>query len=502
VALLAVIGLSITFGIVVGSRVNAPPVVYAAPDPTPLRLLPAYNTPGVITDFADIVERAMPAVVSVTSARVGDREDREQRRRLMEDPFHFFFGDPDDPDAPRMDPRIGEGSGFLISPDGYILTNNHVVEGADRVKIGMQDGRELSAEVVGTDPSIDIALLKIDAQGDQLPSLPLGDSEQLRVGQWVIAIGNPLEYEHTVTVGVVSAKERRVQIGSTDAGVVSFVQTDAAINFGNSGGPLLDAAGNVVGINTAIRRANFAEGIGFALPINHARMAITQLREKGYVSRGYIGITMNPQGIDEKAREFYGLPDSRGVIVQDVQDEGPAAEAGIRREDIIRKIDGETVKDNLDLIAKIAAHQPGDSVAVEIFRGGKTINTTAVLADRQEELASRVPGTAPTPGPRRNSESTGLGITVRDLSDTMRQRLQLEDNVQGVLVTEVAFDSEAADEGISPNMVVVSINDRPTRSLEEWDAVLGALRPGEVAKLNVMIGNRGSYYFLRVPEAD
>jgi len=500
VALLAVIGLSIVFGMLLGTRLNTPQVALATSGPAPLQLLPASNAPTMVSDFADVVERAMPAVVSVTAAQVEQREG--SRRELMRDPFQFFFGEPDDQErGPRTDPRIGEGSGFIISPDGYLLTNNHVVEDADRIRIGLQDGREFNAEVVGTDPSIDLALLKIDTDGDRLPSLPLGDSASLRVGQWVIAIGNPLEYEHTVTVGVVSAKQRRVAIGTTDAGVVSFIQTDAAINFGNSGGPLLDAAGNVVGINTAIRRANYAEGIGFALPVDHARMAIDQLREKGYVSRGYIGITMNPQGIDDNAREFYGLPDTRGVIVQEVQDDGPAELAGLRVEDIIRKVDGQPVKDNLDLIAKIAAHRPGDTVRVEVFRRGQTLQLDAKLTDRQEQLAARLPGPGPSrrPGGER-TESSGLGITVENISRNMRDRLQLEEDQLGVLVSDVDFDTEAAKEGITPNMIVVSINDQSTRNVDEWDAALAELAPGGVAKLYVLAGNRGSYFFLRVPE--
>ncbi|MDB4324809.1 Do family serine endopeptidase [bacterium] len=511
VALLAVIGVSIVFGVVIGTSLNTPDFVMAAPRDAalpPMKLAPAYAVPGML-DFADIVERAMPAVVSVTAAQLNEQEEddsEDDQRRSTPDPFRFFFDSPDDDRrrAPRNDPSIGQGSGFIVSADGYILTNNHVVEDADVIRIGTQDGMEYEAELIGTDPSIDLALLKIEVD-EELPTLPLGDSRGLRVGQWVIAIGNPLEYEHTVTVGVVSAKERRVPIGTTDSGVVHFIQTDAAINFGNSGGPLLDGAGNVVGINTAIRRANYAEGIGFALPINQARGAMEQLRDKGYVSRGYIGITMNQARLDKEAAEFYGLGDTWGVIVQDVALKGPADRAGIRREDIIRKVNGERVKDNLDLIGKISAHQPGDEIDIELFRDGKRVDVTATLQDRREGLQARndAGGRRPSRGAPEEEEepveSEGLGITVGALEDSMRERLRLEDDERGVLVTDVNYESEASEKGIARNMVISSINNESIRDVGDFDRVMATLKPGQPVKLYVLIGNTASYFYLRAP---
>jgi len=505
-ALSAVIGLSIAFGMVIGGKLNAPEMVLAAPDVKPLKLAPAATGGPGMMNFADIVEQAMPAVVSVTSM-IGD-EEREEGSRLF-DQFRNFFGEPEsEPERERRrsphEPRIREGSGFIISSDGYLMTNNHVVEDADRIVVGMQNGDEYEARVIGTDPSIDLALLKIDPGDDELLSLSLGDSESIRVGEWVIAIGNPLEYEHTVTAGVVSAKQRRVPIGGTDTGVVSFIQTDAAINFGNSGGPLLDSRGNVIGINTAIRRANFAEGIGFALPINHARRVMEQLREKGYVSRGFIGITMNAGGIDEEAREFYGLPDTHGVIIQGVEPDGPADTAGLRKGDIVRSVDDETVRDNMDLITKISSHQPDDRVKLEVFRGGETIKMTATLGDRMEGLKAqaggrrgRTPGRTEEPVP---VKSTGLGITVENFSNSDRDNLYLEEDVEGVLITGVDYETEASDKGIRPGMVVVSVNDVPVRDVGDWDASLEGLRPGSPVKLDLMFGPRGRWIFLRVPE--
>lgn len=506
-SLLAVIGVSIVFGMLLGGRLNSPPPVLAAPEHGAIQLAPAATSIQGMPDLADIVERAMPAVVSVTSTHLGREEDDERGSNRGQDFFRFFFG-PDGPnmdDAPQDQPRMGEGSGFIISSDGYVLTNFHVVDEADRVRIALQTGVEYPAEVVGTDPSIDLALLKVDAQGASLPTVPLGDSEGLRVGEWVIAIGNPLDYEHTVTVGVVSAKQRRVPIGRTDGGVVSFIQTDAAINFGNSGGPLIDSAGNVVGINTAIRRANYAEGIGFALPVNHARSVLDQLRERGYVKRGYIGITMNQNGIDDAAREYFRLPDEFGVIVDEVTADGPAKAAGLRDGDIIRKVDGKVVRDNLDLISKISSKQPGDAVNLEVFRNGRTLRMDATLADRQEQLdrATNNDRSPNRPVPEPLEESSGMGITVRTLDREQRERWNLDSDMRGVVVTDVEFGSEAADKNILRNMIIVGVNDEPIRNTSDWEAALDGIPRGSPIKLGLVIltpsGPRNASVFLRAP---
>jgi serine protease Do len=496
-SLLAVIGVSIVFGMILGGR----------------QLAPAATGPGPTLDFADVVERAMPAVVSVRSINLG-AEQKEGAQRPERNPspeewfFQRFFGEPDGPQVPPDHPSVGEGSGFIISDDGYLLTNLHVVERADDVRVRLSDGREFKAKVVGTDPSIDLALLKVDPQGGQLPRLPLGDSSALRVGEWVIAIGNPLEFEHTVTAGVLSAKERRVAIGDTDTGVVSFLQTDAAINFGNSGGPLLDIRGNVVGINTAIRRSNLAEGIGFALPINHARMVIDQLRERGYVRRGYIGINMNPEGIDEEAREYLGLPDAFGVLVDAVTRDGPADKAGLEPGDVIRKVDGDVVKDNLDLIAKIASKQPGDDVTLEVFRKEgdrrRTLTLEAELADREESLraaSNRDLRSEPRGQDEpQQAQASALGVTVSELSRSARQRLGLDEESRGLIVVDVEFNSQAAEKGITRDMVVTAVNDKPLRSLGDWRGAVDPARPGAVIKLDVLAGARSFTVFLRVPD--
>jgi serine protease Do len=308
-----------------------------------------------------------------------------------------------------------------------------------------------------------------------------------------------------VTVGVVSGKERRVPLPSTDSGVASFIQTDAAINLGNSGGPLLDARGNVIGINTAIRRQNFAEGIGFALPINQARSVVEQLRERGEVKRGWIGITMNDTGIDETVREYYGLPDANGVLVKTVAKRGPAARAGLEVGDVFRAVDGDDVRDNLDMINKISSHQPGEKVALNVFRSGRSVDLKVTLGDRDEGIRQEFGLDSPEIRPGREAEpeaSSGLGLTVQSLSRRSRDRLGLGQEQQGVVVTRVDFESEADAKGLRPTMVIVAVNDKPIENVLQWERLVGGLRPGAPVKLDIVPpgGETVFYFFLRVPE--
>jgi serine protease Do len=522
VALLAVIGVSIVFGMILGGKLNAPAVALAAPavGSAPMQLAPASTVATPTVNFADIVERSLPAVVAVTSTHIGDGDEEEnpsapEGHPFFNDPFfRRFFGDPQErgETPPSPHPRIGEGSGFIISPDGFILTNHHVVEDSDVVEVTLHNGRAYRAEVIGTDPSIDLALLKIEPDTGELPTLPLGDSGSVRVGEWVIAIGNPLDFDRTVTVGVLSGKGRRVPLGSTDFAVVAFLQTDAAINFGNSGGPLLDARGNVIGINTAINRQFLAEGIGFALPINQARAVVDQLRERGFVRRGFIGITMNRNGMDEAAREFYGLPDAHGVIISDIQENGPGERAGLLLGDVIRRVDGETVEDNFDLVSKIAGHEPGDEVSLEVFRkrsaaeSGRMVKVAVTLADREEGMAT-LGGPErrerPQPAPEREvHEAEGLGLTVETLDATLRSRLGLEPDQAGVIVTDVKFGTPAASKGIAPNMLITGINDDPIRDVSDWRDALKRLKPGASIKLDVLTNSQVVYYFLKMPAGE
>ncbi len=503
-ALTAVVSASLLVGMLLGERAGSGKVAPAAADAAYSSGAQAATAPTIGQDFSDIVEKAIPAVVSVINTAVKKESDDEDdpHRMFRDDPrFRRFFGLPQRP-RPQQERRVQSGgSGFLVSADGLILTNVHVVEDSAKLEVRLNDGTRCAAKVIGTDPNIDLALIQIDPAGRQLPSLPLGDSDRLRVGQWVIAIGNPLQFPETVTVGVVSAKGRRLPIGDTDQDIVGFIQTDAAINFGNSGGPLLDVAGRVVGINTAINRGDLAEGIGFALPINQARSAMEQLRATGKVRRGYIGIQMTD--LNDEAKEYLRLPDRNGVLVQDVVAGGPAAAAGVQREDVIRKADGEAVKDGRDLLARIASRKPGDRIRLDLLRGGKAVTTELTLATRPDAGTLRgeaQSGEAPEQ-PAESSSAEGLGIKVAPLGAQDRQELKLPSAVQGVLVTDVETGSEADDAGVQPGVVITAVNDHPVRSLADWRSAVTGQKPGAVVKIDLAIqGGTPTSLFMRVPK--
>src|SRR6476646_1069857 len=365
-------------------------------------------TAVTIPSFADVAARALPTVVSITTTEIVHQSD--QRRGGTIDPFDFFFPEPrnsqrrsprgqgnnNDDDDER--PQRSGGSGFIISPDGYILTNNHVVEGATRVDVHFgadengNGGRTMPAKIIGRDPATDIALVKIDV-GQPLPTVPLGDSERIRKGDWAIAVGNPFQFENTLTGGVISAKGRSLGFSQETRSFENFIQTDAAINFGNSGGPLMNINGEVVGINTAIRGGG-AQGLGFATPINTAKRLLPQLK-LGKVTRGYLGMTITEVG--EDAREAFSLPsDTRGAIVQNVTPGKPADKAGIQHGDVITEIDGKPIRSNRDLIDYISYLPVGSEVRVTVLRNGNRQNVTARTAERPLEQAANEE-TSPNP---------------------------------------------------------------------------------------------------------
>ncbi|HEX4824661.1 MAG TPA: Do family serine endopeptidase [Candidatus Polarisedimenticolaceae bacterium] len=521
-ALLAVVGASIVFGMVLGGKLNAPPAIKAASatqGAAPAAFAAATGPTHTIAlpDFSEIAASTLPAVVGVQNTTVDKKgvpdeggDDDGSGNGDPDDPiFRFFFGPggPHQQQSPRMMPRspqrkVSSGSGFIITDDGYILTNNHVVEGATKLEVTLDTGEKYEADVVGTDPMIDLGLIKVNTKGKKLPTVPLGDSDSLRVGQWVMAVGNPLALERTVTVGVVSGKKRQVPIGDTVPALANFIQTDAAINFGNSGGPLLDGAGRVVGINTAIFRGEWAEGIGFAIPINEARKAAEELRAGGSVKRGYLGITMNSSPVNDRAKAYYKLPDTTGVIIAEVAPKGPAAEAGVRKNDVVRKIDGEAVKDNQDLLARIASRKPGETVRLEIMRDGEPVHvdvkltTRPVTFDKNGNQQSEPDDDQAAP-----SSAQGLGIKVQAIPPALRSQLQLGNDDAGVLISSVDPESQAADEGLTPRQLVVSLDDKPIRSVADWNHVVKGLKPGDTVKVEVFVGGRTEFVFLAVPQS-
>ncbi len=414
--------------------------------------------PGAPASFADLSEKLSKSVVNIKVTKV--------ERAAAPDPFGLegpgsgtpfdeyfgqFFGRM--PQMPRERRQQGAGSGFILSPDGYVVTNNHVVEGAKEITVTLADKQEYQAKVVGRDPKTDIALLKIEAKRE-LPAVTLGDSDRLRVGEWVVAIGNPFGLSNTVTAGIVSAKGRVIGAGPYD----DFIQTDASINPGNSGGPLFNMQGEVVGINTAI--IPNGQGIGFAVPVNQAKALVPQLEAKGEVTRGYLGVSI--QGITAELAKSFQLPDTKGALVADVTKGSPAEAAGLKRGDVILRFDGNEVAEGHALPALVAGTPVGKDAVVTVRRNGKEeqlrITVGRMPAERaEEEIGSAAP------------EQGKWGLALKDLDARTAQRLGVQPG-SGVLVAAVQPGSPAAQAGVRPGDVIREINHHKVVSAKEAQA--------------------------------
>ena len=428
-----------------------------------------------LVNFADVVEKINPAVVNIDATAAGTNENRRRRPGFPPDGF-------DRPDGSRGDgPRRGSGSGFIIDPDGSILTNEHVIAGMDRIVVKLSDGRTLRGRVVGADPDTDIALIKVDGQ-QGLPVAPLGDSSSLRTGEWVCAIGNPLGYEHSVTVGVVSYVGRKL----FDSSFENYIQTDAAINFGNSGGPLINSRGEVIGINAAI--SSRASNIGFAVPISGAAAILPQLRTRGRVSRGYVGVGLRE--IDGDLQRALQLPVNRGAIVQDVTPGSPADRIGLRPYDVILAFDGHDVVSDDDLIRAIAARAPGTAADFQILRDGHQFGTSVKLAERPSRSSAAGPVVASAGTPTHGPDDILLGLTVRDLDASAFNRYALPAATRGVLITRVEPLSAAFESGIQRGDVLLELNRKVVTSATDYRRAASAARAGEILSL-----------FLYAPEA-
>ena len=427
------------------------------------------GTAGLV-DFANIVEKVNPAVLNIVATgtdTMGLRSGGSSKN-----PFDFF-GESDPHEGLEL-PRRGSGSGFFIDKEGYLLTNHHVIEGADRVDVSLFDSRTLRAKVIGSDRETDLALLKVDEPGEY-PAIVLGDSDALRVGEWVVAIGNPLRmYDHTVTVGVVSYKGRVLWNPSFD----NFIQTDAAINFGNSGGPLLNSQGEVVGINTAVSQQG--QGIGFAIPINTAKDILSQLRERGAVSRGYLGVSLDDA--DEDFQEQLGLPEPRGAVVTSVTVDSPAHKAGFKRYDVIVAVNGEPVSTGADLVRAISSSAPETPVEVTVYRDGKRLELRATLDERAVAGATR----EAEPSTEEPATVDDLGLAVQPLSPAAVQRYGLPEDIQGVMVARVKPLSQAADEGVQRGDVITEVNRRAVSDPSGYREAIGQAGPGELLLLYVV----------------
>ncbi len=432
--------------------------------------------------FSEVAKKAMPAVVFITV----EKEVAVQGYSPFQfnDPFDFFGFDRfrGQPGQPRTQRRVvqGWGSGFIITEDGYILTNNHVVGDSDKITVKLHDGRTFEAKLVGTDPRSEVAVIKIDAE--DLPFLETADSSKLEIGEWVIAIGNPFGLAETLTVGVVSAKGRS-NIGLAD--YEDFIQTDAAINPGNSGGPLLNIDGRVIGINTAIMsQSGGYMGIGFAIPINMAISIKDQLVETGTVTRGFLGVSLNPQYGDEMAKSF-GLDEAKGALVAEVMEDTPAAEAGLRSGDIILQVNDIDIDNNNELMNKVALLHPGTNVTLKIFRDGKQI-------EKEVEL-----GTFPGDGEsvkEAHKVLDKLGFAVSELSGELASRLGYELD-EGVVVSEVENGSIAQAAGIQAGHLILGVNRQPVTNLSRFNERVA--KAAETGRLLLRIkGGRRSWYVL------
>ena len=447
-----------------------------------IALLAAWPAQAVPESFADLAEEQASSVVNISTTK------RAQQHGGMppefgfppNSPFNDFFGDLFR-NMPRQD-QTSLGTGFLISADGYVVTNNHVVHEADEVIVKMSDGTEWEAKVIGTDSKLDIALIKIEAK--DLKAVRLGDSEKLRVGDWVVAIGNPFGLQQTVTAGIVSAKGRVIGSGPYD----DFIQTDAAINPGNSGGPLFNLKGEVVGINTAIiSRSGGSNGIGFAIPINLAKSILKDLREKGHVTRARLGVHI--MDIDKETMKALGLKNREGALVPQVEAGSAADKAGIRAGDVITSIDGTPIKKSHDLPIRVARHTPGDKVKIGIIRDGKEkVIEVVVEAMPEDEVAQ-------SGGKQSEEGRVRMGIVVEELTRELAKELRTRVDA-GVVISQVQPGGPAAAAGIRRGDVIYRINGRDVGNVKVFAEIAEEFKHGDV--LRVMLDRQGDQVFTLV----
>jgi serine protease Do len=424
-----------------------------------------------LNTFRDIARAVNDGVVNINT---------EKLVRRPRSPFHDFFGGPQfrepDDDNDQMRQR-SLGSGFVVDAEGYILTNRHVIEGADEISVTFPGGKSYEAKVIGQDARTDVALIKIEPE-ETLTVLAMGDSDSAQPGEWVMAIGNPFSLGNSVSVGVISFHGRDVRLQPFTS--IEMIQTDAAINPGNSGGPLLNARGEVIGINTMIvtdggSRVN--AGVGFSVPINVAREILPQLRERGKVIRGWMGVTI--QAVTEELAETYGLDDSKGAIVSSVTEDSPAEDAGIEPEDVILGADGREIGDNGDLSRYIASKAPGTEVELDVLRDGRRQRISITLGTFPED--PRAPGAR-----AEDTDRPRLGMSVRDLTPDLAQRVGVPRDTRGVLITDVETGEPAEEAQLGRGDVIVSVNGETVESVNDFEEAVSRFESGDRIRLRVL----------------
>jgi serine protease Do len=438
--------------------------------------------------YANVVKRVMPSVVKV-EVTTAAKETSVDMPGMLNDPFfRQFFGNPFGGGQRRIvtPPEHGLGSGVIVSKDGYILTNCHVVNDADKVKVALQDGREFTAKVIGKDTDSDVAVVKIDAH--DLPAITLADSSKIEVGDVVLAVGNPFGLGQTVTMGIISATGR----AAMNLKYQDFIQTDAAINPGNSGGALVDTDGRLIGVNTAIfSRSGGNEGIGLAIPTDLARQVMVSLVKDGKVTRGYIGVSIQPL-TDVLAKQF-SLKSDQGALIDEVKPGGPAAKAGLKNGDVILEFDGKPIADARHLSLAVASVTPGEKVPMRIWRDGATKTVEVAVAELPGEAQQARNDSSPS-----DASDTLQGVAVSDLNAQVRQQFSIPSKIQGALVTQVDASSAAADAGLKEGDVILEINRQPVKSAD--DAVrLTSNAKDKITLLRVWSqdgGQSGSHYLV------
>ena len=440
-----------------------------------------------LPDFTELVEKQGPAVVNISTMQSARNPLLPQAPNLQEDdPFYEFFRrfiPQPGPGGPREFQSQSLGSGFIISQDGYILTNAHVVETADEITVKLTDKREFKAKVIGADRRTDIALIKIDATG--LPAVKAGDPNKLRVGEWVLAIGSPFGFENTVTAGIVSAKGRALP----QENYVPFIQTDVAVNPGNSGGPLFNLRGEVVGINSQIySRTGGFMGLSFAIPIDVANDIAQQLRTSGKVSRGRIGVVIQP--VTKELADGFGLPRPQGALVNSVEKGGPAEKAGVEPGDVILRFDGKAVASSEDLPRIVGATKPGSKVTMQLWRNKTSRDVQVVIVEMQDDRSARQARRGSKPPAAAPSQ---YGLTLSDLTDIQRGELKISG---GVLVENAQGASARA--GIRRSDVILAVNNQDVKSVEQFNQMMGQFDKGRIVALLIRRGTNSLYIPFRV----
>jgi serine protease Do len=429
------------------------------------------DAPFGLHTFRDIARAVSPGVVNINTEKIVER-------RAMPDPFRDFFGQsPFGPRGGRGEKQklTSLGSGFVIDADGHILTNRHVVDGADEIRVTFPNRKTYDAELIGKDARTDVALIKIEAK-EPLTVVQLGDSDTAEAGEWVVAIGSPFNMRGTVTVGVVSYTGRPVGLEASRTSATEMIQTDAAINPGNSGGPLLNTRGEAIGINTLIMTQGVGQsaGVGFAVPINTARRILPQLKEKGSVTRGWIGVAIGQ--VDELMARSYGLKEARGAAVSEVTPDGPADKAGIQVEDVILEADGVEIEDNGDLVEHISTRTPGTVVTLRVFREGATHTIKVTLGTFPEADAD---------GDREPEKTARLGMSYRELTAGLADQLRMPGGTRGIVVTSIEPGEAADDAGLARGDVIVSVNSREVETIKDFEEAIERAKSDGLARLRV-----------------